>query len=195
AFTVIDLRKPFTIGLTGQTGAGKGFVCEVLKDYGFSVIDSDKIARKVVKKGSPLLKTLAENFGSDIINDGELDRKLLAERAFCDKEHTKLLNSIMHPAIVKECVAAADGLCVLDAPQLFEAKLEGKCYKIITVTAPEKTRIARITERDGITKEQALQRINAQFDEAYYASHSDFVIVNDGRDIKEQINNILDKIL
>lgn len=195
AFNVIDLNKPFTIGLTGQTGAGKGYICEYLKTCGFKIIDCDMIARKITQKGSPVLKELKKAFGEDIAENGELNRKLLAARAFSDKEKTKKLNSIMHPAIIEECKNQSEFPCVLDAPQLFEAKAQGDCYKIICVTAPEETRIKRIMERDKITREQAVLRINAQFDENYYIKHSDFVISNNSENTEEQINKILEEIL
>ena len=195
AFNIIDLKKPFTIGLTGGTGAGKGYVGERLKKLGFNIIYSDLVAREVVQKGSPLLEALTDEFGSDIIKDGELDRALLASRAFEAKEQTAKLNAIMHPAIIERCEQLADGLTVLDAPQLFEANAEDKCYKIIAVTAPVEARIKRIIERDNITEKQARQRISVQLDDDYYISRSDFVIRNDGEDIDTQINEILDKIL
>ncbi len=194
AFQIIDLKKPFTIGLTGGTGAGKGYVCDYLKSLGFNIIDSDLVAREVVQKGSPLLQRLADEFGDDIIANGELDRKLLAGRAFSDKGRTEKLNSIMHPAIIDRCKELANGLTVLDAPQLFEAGAENLCYKIIAVTAPTEIRISRIKSRDGLSDEQARQRIAAQFDDEYYIKHSDFVIINDGREIKAQIDQILAKI-
>ena len=86
-------------------------------------------------------------------------------------------------------------MAVLDAPQLFEAKAQDKCYKIICVTAPYDVRLKRITERDGITIEQAQARINAQLDEDYYINNSDFVVKNNGEDIEIQIDNILEEIL
>ncbi|MBQ7203335.1 MAG: threonylcarbamoyl-AMP synthase [Eubacterium sp.] len=195
AFNIIDLKKPFTIGLTGGSGTGKSHICKYLKTLGFNIIDSDLVAREVVKKGSALLTELQAAFGDDIVKDGELDRRLLAGRAFETKEQTAKLNAIMHPAIIKRCEEMADGLCVLDAPQLFEAGAQDKCYKIIAVTAGTDTRVERICKRDGITKEQALQRINAQFDNGYYAEHSDYVIQNDGQDIKIQIDRIIDEII
>ncbi len=196
AFRVIDLKKPFTVGLTGGSGSGKGYVCEYLKTKGFSVIDTDKIAREVVGQGSPLLPKLADAFGQDILlPDGTLNRSLLAQRAFADKAHTDLLNSIMHPAIMQECLRTAHGLAVLDAPQLFEAHAQQYCYKIIAVTAPTDIRIQRIMQRDGISEEQALRRIHAQLSNEEYASRSDFTVINDGRDIAVQIDTILDTIL
>lgn len=195
AFCIIDLTKPFTIGLTGQTGAGKGYVANILKEYGFNIINCDEHARLVVQKNSPLLPILAENFGQDIIVNGELDRKALANIVFGDEDKKALLNSIMHPAIMQSCRDVASGLCVLDAPQLFEARAEDDCYKIVSVIAPTDVRKMRIMERDGITDEQAECRMNAQLDESYYTSHSDYVIINDGRDVKEQIEKIINNII
>lgn len=195
AFNIIDLRKPFTIGLTGQTGAGKGYVCEYLEKLGFSIIDSDIIARRMTQKGSPVLKELQKAFGEDILENGGLNRKLLASRAFSDKANTEKLNSIMHPAIIEECKKQSKIPCVLDAPQLFEANAQNDCYKIICVTAPKEKRIQRIMLRDKITREQAELRINAQLDESYYTGHSDFVIRNNGENIEKQINKILEDIL
>ena len=195
AFNVIDLKKPFTIGLTGQTGAGKGYVCEYLKKLGFKIIDSDLVARKMTEKGSPILKELQNAFGEDILENGELNRKLLAGRAFSDKAKKEKLNSIMHPAIIEECKRQSEIPCVLDAPQLFEANAQEDCYKIICVCANEEKRINRIMRRDNITREQAQQRIGAQLDEKYYIDHSDYVIHNNGEDIEEQISNILEEIL
>ena len=195
AFNIIDLTKPFTLGLTGGTGAGKSHVCKRLAALGFNIIDSDTVAREVVTDGSPLLDKLAKEFGSDIIKDGALDRALLASRAFVSRERTDALNSIMHPAIIERCRALAKIPSVLDAPQLFEAGADKLCYKTIAVTAPLETRIERITARDSITREAALERINAQYDDEFFKAHCDFVLVNDGGNIDKQIIDIINQIL
>ncbi len=196
AFKVIDLTKPFFIGLTGQTGSGKGYVGEILKKLGFNVIDSDAVSRSLTEKGSPLLAVLQKEFGSDILIDGGLDRAKLAKKAFSSKESTARLNAIMHPAICEKCRKQAKGLSVIDAPQLFEAGLEKECYKIIAVVAPRETRLERIIQRDGISRKRAEERINAQLGEEYYKEHSDFVITNDGKeDVEKQLLKIVENIL
>lgn len=195
AFCVIDLDKPFTIGLTGPTGAGKGFVGEELKKRGFKIIDCDYYVRKAEEKGSPVLEELAAEFGDDILTDGELNRRLLAQRAFESKEKTDALNRIVHPKVIDLCRQQADGLCVLDAPQLFEANAQEDCYKVITVVAPDEMRLERILKRDNLTVRQAFIRMNAQFDNDYYIKRSDYVIYNDGRDIINQIDKIMEAIL
>ena len=195
AFHIIDLTKPFTIGLTGPTGAGKGFVGEILYRKGFHIIDSDAHARQITEKISPVFPALQAAFGKDIIKDGVLDRQLLAARAFADSEKTAQLNAIMHPAIAARCREEADGLCVLDAPLLFEAGLQKDCYKTIAVLASEDVRLERILRRDDITREQALQRMHAQHGEAYYADRSDYVIHNNGESLEAQLDAILEEIL
>ena len=196
AFCIIDLQKPFTIGITGPTGAGKGYVCDILRSKGFKVINCDEVARKVTEKGSPLLDKLCEVFGNDILHGGELDRALLAKRAFDTKEHTRLLNSILHPVICEECKRQAHGLTVLDAPQLFEAGLEDDCYKVIAVLADKETRINRIMKRDNIDREAALLRISAQYDDDFFIDNCDYVIYNNGGENPlTQTENILEVIL
>ena len=85
---------------------------------------------------------------------------------------------------------------MLDAPQLFEANAQEKCYKVIAVTASYETRLERIMSRDGISKEQARARMESQLNEEYFIKNSDFVIINDGtEDIKKQIEAILEEII
>ncbi len=195
AFNIIDLDKPFTIGLTGPTGAGKGYIGEELKKRGFKIIDCDYYVRKAEEKGSPVLDELAAEFGDDILTDGELNRRLLAQRAFESKEKTDALNKIVHPKVIELCKQQADGLCVLDAPQLFEANAQNDCYKVIAVVAPDEMRLERILKRDNLTARQAFIRMNAQFDNDYYIGRSDYVIYNDGRDIINQTDKIMEAIL
>lgn len=195
AFCIIDLTKPFTVGLTGPTGAGKSYVCEIFRQKGFKIIDCDKIAHELTAKNAPILTELASEFGEDVVKNGELDRKLLASRAFDTKEHTKKLNSILHPAIAEKCKEEAQGLTVLDASQLFEANMQNDCYKVIGVLADENVRIKRIIARDNIIEQQAKLRMSAQFDNDYFIDNCDYIIYNNGEDIAAQTDNILEVIL
>lgn len=195
AFCIIDLTKPFTVGLTGPTGAGKSYVCEIFRQKGFKIIDCDKIAHELTAKNAPILTELASEFGEDVVKNGELDRKLLASRAFDTKENTKKLNSILHPAIAEKCKEEAQGLTVLDASQLFEANMQNDCYKVIGVLADEDVRIKRIIARDNITEQQAKLRMSAQFDNDYFIDNCDYIIYNNGEDIAAQTDNILEVIL
>lgn len=195
AFCVIDLTKPFFIGLTGQTGAGKGYVGSYLTSLGFNVIDSDLVVKDIYENNIGLLGKISDEFGNDIIKDNQLDRKKLAQIVFNDKTKLDKLNSIVHPVVIAQCEKLAKPLAVLDAPQLFEAGAQERCYKIISVLADEDIRVKRIMHRDNITRDEALDRIKAQHSSEYYKSNSDYVIYNSGEDIEVQIDKILEDIL
>ena len=172
------------IGLTGKTGAGKTTVASYLKEKGCYIIDGDIIARQITEKGSEILPVLQKAFGKDILNEnGELIRKLLAQRAFSSKDNTKLLNSITHPEIKRRCekeIAFAEDngykIAVIDAAAILEGDCKDLCEKIVVVHADKDTRLERILQRDEITKEQAMTRINAQKDDEYYFSQADIII-------------------
>lgn len=186
------LNKSIIVGLTGQTGAGKSTVARYMEQWGCAVIDADIVAREAVKKGSNCLEALAREFGYDIIeNDGELNRRLLAKRAFVSPEKTAVMNSVTHPWILERTKQLAEShkregksIIIFDAPLLFESGGNVLCQKIIAVVAPQSVRIARILARDGITKEEAMARMKAQHDEDFYASKADYVI--DGSGTTEQ---------
>lgn len=204
AFRFINAIKRPVVGLTGPTGAGKGYVSDCLTRWGCYVCDTDKVARELTAKNSPFLSILSDNFGEDIIKEnGELDRKLLAARAFATKEKQEKLNSLMHPEIIRiateRCLDALEGgaaAAVIDAPLLFEAKGDKYCDTVISVIAPKETRLSRIMERDSITKEQAESRMSVQHEDEYYTSKSEFVVFNDGgTDVKEALAGFAAKYL
>ena len=188
AFRVISV--PDIYGLTGQTGAGKTTVSQMLSDKGWCVIDCDIAAREIVKKGSPVIDELKAAFGDDIVlENGELDRKALAKKAFSTKENERILNKITHPAITRlvrrHIIENKDSFpfFAVDAALLFESELYDYCAKTIVVCADEKIRLERIMNRDSITEDEAKLRINAQPDEQYYLGKADVVIRNNGGEI------------
>lgn len=173
-------------GLTGKTGAGKTTVSKLLSSMGFYVINGDLIARNVTSPGKSVLKELANAFGCDIIDEkGNLNRALLASRAFADKEATALLNSITHPHIRRDFEAEIEKAkeanyrkVVIDAAALLESDCKDLCSKIIVVSAPREIRLERILSRDGISLSQAETRMNAQFPDEYYEEKADIIIKN-----------------
>lgn len=182
------MSRMMVLGLTGQTGAGKTTVSDYLRQYGITIVDADQVSRKVVELGSSCLVEIALAFGCDILcADGTLNRKKLGSIVFADKQKLKKLNSIIGPHISREvkrqlAQAAAKGekLAVFDAPTLFESGAEVICDRVVSVIAPVEKRMQRIMDRDGLSDEDALNRIHSQHDDNYYASRSWHVIVNDG---------------
>lgn len=195
AFRRVYAGRPPIVGLTGPTGAGKGYVGAVLAEAGCRVIDTDAISRELTRPGSPFLTTLAQAFGAQILRDGALDRAKLAAIAFSDPAQQKKLNALSHPAILARAKAEADAAiadgapaAVIDAPLLFESGADKMCDCIIAVTAPEALRLQRIMARDGLTREQALARMSAQQPDDFYTSRADLTVVSDdGSDVRRQL--------
>ena len=179
------------IGLTVPTGSGKSSAALIAKNYGIKVVDCDKLARKAVKKGSDGLNDLVAAFSPGILKkDGALNRRELAKRAFSSKKNTELLNKTLLPHIAKLVKAELNGKTVLlDAPTLFESGLDSVCDVTIAVLANKDDRIKRIMERDKLSLENALLRINAGKDDGFYIERADFVLYNN-KDIQKYINEI-----
>ena len=171
------------LGLTGGSGTGKSTVCKYFEDKGFLVIDSDKIARQVCKKGEKCLEEVVAAFGKEILDDeGNLIRSALAKIVFSDEKKLSLLNKITHKYIVLENMNIIENNphrdIVLDAPLLFEAGMGDICTKRLCVLSHTEKRIERIVCRDNISKENAYARINNQPEDEFYTSRCEYVVHN-----------------
>lgn len=174
------------IGLTGLTGAGKSTVALKLMAYGCYHIDADKVAREVINSDENVKNKLKKQFGDDVINgDKTVNRPILASRSFADEESTEALNAITHPAVtekIREIIDEKKELgysgIIIDAIALFESGEDKLCDFTVAVTAPEDIRLERIMARDKISREKALERINAQKDESFFTKQADFIIWN-----------------
>lgn len=187
------------IGLTGGIGSGKTTVARMLGDRGFYVVDADAIARDIVAPDSPALQELSESFGSGILlPDGSLNRGELAARAFVDKEHTALLNSITHPRIQEETqkrIAEAPGDVIYDMPLLVDNDLHHDMDLVIVVDVDPETRVKRLAGR-GIGEEDARRRIAAQIPDEVRRAAADIIIDNNGsvEDLLPQVEAAIARI-
>lgn len=180
--------KGIVVGLTGQSGAGKSLVCNLLLNRGLRVVDADVVARKVVDKGKDCLVELVMEFGVDILRqDSTLNRKKLAKIVFGNEEKLETLNRIIFPHIIGEInrriedmMNAGAQAVFLDAPTLFESGYDKQCDKIVCVVAPDWLRLQRIVGRDKISEEDSRARMDSQLSEAFFISHADYVIENIG---------------
>jgi dephospho-CoA kinase len=168
-----------TIGLTGGIGSGKTTVTNYLENLGAIIIDADVIAREVVAPGNPALKQILQTFGPDILHaNGSLNRKELAA--------LEQLNSIMHPhiqAVVQQKlqyyrVHYPKKILVLVAPLLIEVGLQRMVDSVWVVHVEQAEQIKRVMERDKLSKEQALKRINSQLSAKERLKFADEVINN-----------------
>lgn len=198
------MQDLYVLGITGPTGSGKTSLRPLLAERCCEFIDCDLLARRVVEPGEPALDDLVDAFGREILNpDGTLNRPRLATIAFASDADNERLCSIVHPRVADLAMSLIDdahsqGLhAAIDAPLLFQAGFDRLCTLSIAVLADKELRTARIMERDGITREAALQRINAQPDDLYYFKRADRVLFNSGTELQfvRQACLLLDPLL
>lgn len=177
------------VALTGGIASGKSTVARRLAEHGAVIVDADQVARDVVAPGEPALARIAEEFGPGVIAaDGSLDRPALGAIVFRDPEGRQKLNAITHPAVLarsRELFAAAaeadpDAIVVYDIPLLVEAGRHDEFDLVVVVRAATETRIARMVELRGMTREEALHRLNSQATDAERVAIADVVIDADG---------------
>lgn len=172
------------VGVTGPTGAGKSTVCKSFQQGGCEIIDADVIAHDLLKNNKDCKNDIIESFSVEILDDnGEIDRKKLAAKAFQDVSQTEILNNIMYPHIVIEIATKLfehqkNGVrvCVIDAAQLFESGIDKFCDVVIAVLAPYKVRLDRIMKRDNMSEHAAKMRLDAQSSDEFYKSRTPYVI-------------------
>ena len=186
------------IGITGLIGSGKSTLANILKSFGFKIIDADLIAHQVVK--SPLvLRKLINTFGKDIItSNGNLRRRHLAEIAFATESSRRELNKIVHPYILKEIKKLIKAYqkqgkdMVIDAPLLLESELTTMVDFIIMAHASEKERIKRLIKK-GYKKSEILSRQKRQLPYSVQKRKADYCLLNNKNEIalKEKLKKIL----
>ncbi len=191
------------IGVTGGIATGKSRVMQLLQEYGAVAFSADEAARAVLTPGGSVLAEIAETFGSDVLNpDGTLDRNRLGAMVFADTDARERLNRITHPPILRllyaQIAAArtdlpADSLIAVEVPLLYEADLEKWFDCVLTVAASEPVQITRLIQRNGLSEEDARQRIAAQMPLAEKIRRSHFVLWNDGSEA--ELKNNLKKII
>lgn len=190
------------IGITGSSGAGKSTICEALKkNYKAKIINADKIAKKLSKKGTSYIIDIIKKFGKDIVDEeGELKRKKLAEIIYTDPKKREELNSCTFKYIKKEIKKEiekinGDTIAVIDAPLLFESELNKICDKVIGVISKKEVQIERIVARDNIDYEQAEKRLAAQQTNEFYIKNCDDIIENNNNlvNVEKVIQDILEK--
>jgi dephospho-CoA kinase len=175
----------FRVGLTGGIASGKSTVARLFAALGVPIIDTDELAREVVAPGTPLLRSIASRFGTELIRpDGSLDRRALRDLVFATAQDRDDLEAMTHPAIrelVEVRSAAAGGpYQVIAIPLLVEKGAAYRLDRVLVVDCDESLQIRRLQARDGSTLEQAKAILAAQASRAQRLSFADDVIANEG---------------
>lgn len=173
-------------GITGQTGAGKTTVLEMLETMDCELIDCDAVYRDILSEDLQLQEELEGIFGDLRDDTGKIDRKKLGALVFADATLLLQLNAITHPYVLKKVdenikTAQKKGRkCVaIDAISLIESGLSQRCHFVFAVVASEEKRLARICTRDHISEEYAIQRVKAQKTQDFFEENCNAVIKND----------------
>lgn len=180
------------IGITGPTGAGKTTALNELEKLGGVIIDCDAVYHGLLKSNYTLQHELESRFGVLKDESGVFDRKKLGAVVFRDPAALADLNAIAHRHVVmavKEILVQAEAqnipVAAIDAIALFESGLAELCDATVAITAPAEIRVERIMAREGITREYAQSRVNAQNPEEFYTSRCQYTLRNDCKSAAE----------
>lgn len=174
------------IGITGGTGCGKTTALNELERRGALLIDCDAVYHRMLETDRPMLDEIEKYFPGAVV-DGKLDRKALGAVVFTDEEALRDLNIITHRhinleirRILREHAMNGGTLAAIDAIELFSSGLAKRCTATVGVIAGRDVRISRIMRRDGISREYAMMRVNAQRPNEYFIQKCSRVLENNG---------------
>jgi dephospho-CoA kinase len=172
------------VGLTGSIAVGKSFVVECFRELGCHVLDADNTAREVVEPGTVGLQRIVEEFGHAVLKDDALDRAAMGQIVFADNAKRQLLNSIVHPLVIErqnEWIALReaedpDGIAIIDAALMIESGGYKRFDKLIVVWCEADIQLARLMKRNGLSRDQAQTRIDAQMSQDEKKKYADILI-------------------
>lgn len=178
------MAQKLIVGITGGIGSGKSVVSRLLNMLGYPVYDSDSKAKRLNDTDEEVKRALTLAFGSDLYENGLLNRPKLASLIFQSDSNRQLVNAIIHPAVKRDFLRWAEAqdsdIVFLEAAILYESGFDAFMNKVVAVAAPEQVRIQRAMQRDNATEQQIVNRLRAQMSQDVLESKADFVVVNDG---------------
>ena len=178
------------VAVTGGIGCGKSYVCKLLVERDIRVYDCDRVAKRIMASSLKIQDELRKLVGDSVYSDGVLNKAVLAAFLLKSEDNTTAVNKIVHPAVADDFVKSGDKW--MECAILFSSGFDKLVDKVICVTAPLEVRVERIIQRDGITREKALEWMDKQQPQEQMVSLSDYEIINDGEaDLEEQIDSVL----
>lgn len=178
------------IAITGGIGSGKSYVCRMLEQRGIRIYDCDSAAKRLMRTSPTLLQQLTELIGPDTYDsEGHLNKAEVARFLLLSEQNAQAIDAIVHPAVAQDFLQS--GYQWMECAILFESGFDNLVDKVIVVTAPEEIRIERVMNRDGITREKALEWMHHQWSQEQVVEKSHYEIINDGHPLEPQIEKIL----
>lgn len=193
------------VGLTGGIASGKSTVCNRLAEHGFKVIDADRVAHGLIRKGQPCFQPVVAAFGTPILDaDGEIDRSRLGEVVFHDADRLQELNALVHPEVIRRILEQLDRLegshpppkVVVDASLMIESGFHKRFKHLIVVSCSINQQVERLMARNRLSRAQALQRIGLQWPLQAKLSLATVVIDNSGtlQQTRRQVDRLLETL-
>ena len=171
------------IGLTGGIGSGKSTIAKIFAQLGIPVLDADATAKAIMNEDRYVKTKLIELFGDEAYKENQLNRPYIAQLVFEDAFKLQQLNAIIHPITIqyaKDWASKQTAPYVIkEAALFFESGSSEGVEKIIGVTAPKHIRIQRVMQRDQITREDVIKRMEHQLEDSLKMKLCDWVIQND----------------
>ncbi|MCQ2322481.1 MAG: dephospho-CoA kinase [Bacteroidales bacterium] len=184
------------VGITGNIGSGKSYICNIFESKGIPVFYSDKETKRLYLE--PKIKQLIiSRFGEDVyLKDGNLNKTKLSQILFGSQENLKFIEDTLYPALFKRfsewCGKQSAPFVLFESAILFEKQLTGRFDRIIFISAPEDIRIQRVIARDKCTVEAVRSRMKLQWSDETKVPKADHVIVHDGNDdIEKEVGNLI----
>ena len=188
------------IGITGGIGAGKSYICNLLKQRGIPVYNCDEEAKRLMKNSHLVKERLIQTIGKDAYtHDNALNKPAIAKFLFANKKNADIINSIVHPAVKQDFIDWTNkqnsSIVVQESALLFESGFDKSVDITIEVYAPTEIRLERAITRDNSSAQQIESRMAQQMDEEEKRHRADFCIINDGTtNLEEQIELIFSQI-
>ena len=188
------------IGITGGIGSGKTTAAKVFEVLGIPVYYADDAAKQLMNKDENLKEKITKQFGNQVYTDGKLNRTYLSEIVFNNPEKLALLNALVHPATLKDAERwmqkQLTPYAIKEAALIFESGAQQHLDYVIGVTAPAPLRIHRTMQRDAITRDEVIARMDKQMDDTIKMKLCNFVIKNDEQEMMlPQIIELHEKLL
>lgn len=175
------------VGITGGIGSGKSTVAKVFEVLGIPVYYADDAAKRLMNEDEELKQKIKLQFGDSVYTNERLNKKELANIVFNAPEKLEILNSLVHPATLKDAEKwmqkNTDPYGIKEAALIFESGAQQNLDYVIGVTAPAPLRILRTMQRDGVTREEVIARMDKQMDETIKMKLCDFIITNDEQEM------------
>lgn len=193
------MNKQIRIAITGGIGSGKSTVVNFIKEKGYTVIEADPLAKKIMETDKQIINKIKRQFGDEVYINNKLNTKYLAEKVFSNNENVKIINSIVHPVVIKtinemfENEFKDEYIIFVEAALIYEAKIEKYFDYVVVVYSDLENRINRIKQRDNSNEDEITRRMENQLSDEEKKKKADFVIYNNGslEELKIKVNFLI----